>query len=1338
MVGIAVRNPPNVAISPLVMLLPNITWSSALAHALARNLSGLICAICTIVAGARISMCDFTRQNKQLDRQPVFSSNKQNHRRYVLVPRSAFRADIFLSLLGLFSAPLVSSSASAPMFFVKNIGQTAPRIQYYVDAAELRAGFTTDSVIFQKHQDQIRVTFVDSNPDVQIEGSDQMSGSAHFFTSGFSTPRAASASLYRTLLYRDLYPGIDLNYSASGATIKSEFVIRPGAKVETIRLRYPSDCRVSIDPEGDLLVRRGETLLQENAPSLYQDIAGRRVTVQGTFRLLEPTLVAFQAASYDLTQPLTIDPVVTYATYLGGSSFGAVTGIVADSSGNLYATGWTEALNFPIVGAAQAANGGGVDAFVVKFNAQGNNVLYATYIGGSGDDRGAGIAVDSSGNAYVTGATESQNFPLVSAAQPTIKGTTDAFVLKLNPIGNQLIYSTYLGGSGWDAGVSIAVDSSGTAYVAGNTQSADFPLLKPVQATLGGGTDAFVTALSAGGAITFSTFLGGASDDIASSIATDSNANIYITGGTYSSNFPTVGAIQGANAGGEDVFITKLKSGGGSLIYSTYLGGNGTASGPVEQGASIAADASGNAYVAGVTNSANFPTTPGVLQPAMTGVENAFIAKLSPTGSALVYSTYLGGSSRDVANAIAVAPSGTVWVAGFTSSLDFPLVSPLQSTFGGMMDAFVAQINGGATALSFSTFFGGSRADIATSLALDAGGDVFVGGQTNSIDLPLTAPYGPSNNAGATGWLMKFGSSVSKLTLTPTLSPASGTYSSSQTVTISTTTSGASIRYTVNGATPSETVGTVYSGPITVSSTTTINAIAYAAGQTDSSITSATYTIQLATVTKAANASVVYSASSQNVTLTATVTTSGGAVNSGAVAFTMLQGTTQIGSPVTSGTVTTGTASASYVLPAGTAAGSYTIQAVYNAGAGFAASSDSTHTLTVGPAQAATPTFSPAGGTYSSAQSVTISTTTSGASIRYTTDGSTPTSSSTVYSSPITVSATTTLKTYASASGMTDSSVASATYSWAASAPTVAPVGVSPASGSGLTQAFKFTFTDTSGYADLNVLDVLVSTFMNGQTACYFALAPTGATSGYLYLVDDAGDGGYAPGSPMPLPSNSNVSNSQCTVNGTGSSISASGNTLTLTLSITFNPLFGGNKAFYMAARSKTQNSGWQALGTWNVPGAAAVGPAVGGVSPAKSTSSGQTYTFTFTDTKGFSDLLVVDILTNSFLNGVSACYIAYVPTTPTNGYLYLVDDAGDGGYVGPPVGLSSGSVLQNSQCAINTAASSASASGNTLTLNLALTFTAGFSGNQVFFLAARNKSTGNSGWQAAGSVIVP
>ncbi|HEY1754004.1 MAG TPA: hypothetical protein VGG72_01315 [Bryobacteraceae bacterium] len=316
----------------------------------------------------------------------------------------------------------------------------------------------------------------------------------------------------------------------------------------------------------------------------------------------------------------------------------------------------------------------------------------------------------------------------------------------------------------------------------------------------------------------------------------------------------------------------------------------------------------------------------------------------------------------------------------------------------------------------------------------------------------------------------------------------------------------------------------------------------------------------------------------------------------------------------------------------------------------------------------------------------------------------------------------------------------SATWSFTTAAtPSIAPTALTPATGSGFTQTFTFNFTDPAGYMDLAVLDVLINNYLDGIGACYLALVPASSTSGYLYLVDNAGDGGYVTGTPLSLPSSGSLANSQCTINGAGSSVSASGNTLILTLNITFASAFAGDRIFYTAARSATQNSGWQALGTWNVPAASVVGPGVGGVTPGRSVSKGQNYTFTFTDSTGFAGLAVLDILTNSFLDGIDACYIAYVPTSATNGYVYLVDNAGDGGYAaGSPISLSSGGTLSNSQCTINTAGSSASASGDSLNLDLALTFSSSFTGNQVFYLASRNSTTGNSGWQPAGSVTVP
>jgi uncharacterized repeat protein (TIGR01451 family) len=297
--------------------------------------------------------------------------------------------------------------------------------------------------------------------------------------------------------------------------------------------------------------------------------------------------------------------------------------------------------------------------------------------------------------------------------------------------------------------------------------------------------------------------------------------------------------------------------------------------------------------------------------------------------------------------------------------------------------------------------------------------------------------------------------------------------------------------------------------------------------------------------------------------------------------------------------------------------------------------------------------------------------------------------------------------------------------------------GVSPGSGSGMSQTFTFTFSDSAGWQNLGVQDILINSALDGRHACYIAYVPSGATTGSLYLIDDAGDAG-GPYTGMVLPSSQTASNSQCTINGTGSSASGSGNTLTLTLGITFNSSFAGNKIFYLAsADTDTGNSGWQTPGTWTVPGPPPTGPAVGGVSPARSNTLSQTYTFTFTDTNGWQDLAVLNVLINSAIDGRHACYLAYVPSGANAGSLFLVDDPGDSG--GPFTGfiLPGSGTAQNSQCTVGGAGSSVTATGNTLTLTLPITFTAGFAGNQVFFLAARS-NTVSSDWQAVGSVTVP
>ncbi len=681
-----------------------------------------------------------------------------------------------ISLVLLAAAPAFSQQrfaqpqrgeGSLPAFFIPNLGQTDPSVRFMVDTPELRAGFTATAAIFQLDGFTLRAHFANANAHPVVEGVERLSAQANFLIGDRPQDWHTKLPVYQKILYRDLYPGIDMSYGGAGHRIKSEFLVAPGADPTQIRLDY-SGASLSIAANGDLLIHMGDdgglgdddgnAEAREAAPVIYQEIAtGGRVEIRGRYLLLDAHTVGFEIAAYDRWRPLIIDPVLSYATYLGGSGMGAVTGVAVDSSGDLYATGWTESLNFQIAGPIQASNAGGVDAFVAKLTPAGSGLVYATYIGGRGDDRGQAIAVDGAGQAYVTGSTASNNFPLAAAIQPSFGGGRDAFALKLNALGSMLLYSTYLGGVNTDTGNAIAVDSSGNAYIAGDTLSANFPVRGAEQSALAGSQNVFVTKLSSAGGVVFSTFLGGSMVDHAGGIALDSGHNVYVAGGTTSTNFPVVGAIQAVNGGYQDAFLTKLNSAGSAIVYSTYLGGSGGETGTPEQANAVAVDASGSAYIAGATNSVNFPVTAGAFQTSYNAVEAAFAAKVNPAGNALVYSTYLGGSGFNWANGLAVAADLSVYVAGYTSSFDFPTAAPVQASFNGLYDAFVSVFNAAGNGLSFSTYYGGSGSDEANAIAVDSSGNMYLGGQTSSIDLTLLDPVQSTNIGYALGWLARLG-----------------------------------------------------------------------------------------------------------------------------------------------------------------------------------------------------------------------------------------------------------------------------------------------------------------------------------------------------------------------------------------------------------------------------------------------------------------------------------------------------------------------------------------------------------------------------------------------------
>ncbi|MBI2987758.1 MAG: SBBP repeat-containing protein [Deltaproteobacteria bacterium] len=413
-------------------------------------------------------------------------------------------------------------------------------------------------------------------------------------------------------------------------------------------------------------------------------------------------------------------------------------------------TGLTSSTNFPTVNPYQDNFAGGStpdafgDAFVTKLDPTGS-VVYSTYLGGRDNEDASGIAVDASGNSYVTGSSTSTNFPTTEGAfQRAKSGPYDVFVTKLNSQGNGLVYSTYLGGTGPETGFGISVDCSGNAHITGWTYSTDFPTQNAFQPQHGGGPqddirDAFMTKMSSDGkSLVYSTYLGGNGVDVGWDITADCTGNAYVTGETWSSNFPTTaGAFQTAFGGGiGDAFVTKL-SPAGSVVYSTYVGGSG-----YEGGIGIAVDFNGNVYVTGSTPSPDFPTTAGSFQTVLRGTNDVFVVKLNPQGNALVYSTYVGGSGFEAGRGIAVDSSGAAYVAGITNSTDFPTRNPIQATNGGGVDTFVMKLNPSGNALVYSTYLGGSGGyEPEAKIGLDSCGNAYVAGITDSTDFPTANPF---------------------------------------------------------------------------------------------------------------------------------------------------------------------------------------------------------------------------------------------------------------------------------------------------------------------------------------------------------------------------------------------------------------------------------------------------------------------------------------------------------------------------------------------------------------------------------------------------------------------
>jgi hypothetical protein len=521
-----------------------------------------------------------------------------------------------------------------PLSFIPNEGQTDEAVRYYAQGAGYGFFFTKEGARLSFADGEggghaLDLSFLGANPDATLEARKRLSGEVNYLQGDDPAKWQKGLPTHGELLYGGLWPGIDMAVRGEGGNLKYEFHLKPGSSVEDVRLAYRGAEGLSVGAGGELLVQTSQGVLKDAAPVSYQLIGGERVPVESRYQLQGDGGYGFAVGAYDPRYPLVIDPGLDYSTFLGGADFDQGWGI-AVRDGRAYVTGFTNSTDYPTTtGAFDTSLNSPDDAFVTKLNASGSRLVYSTYLGGTNRDLGFDIAVDGMSRAHVTGRTSSTDFPTTTGAFDTtfnfgINGV-DAFVTKLNASGSALAYSTFLGGTDGDQGLGIAVDGSGGAYVTGTTQSTDFPTTAGAFDRIynGGFRDAFVTKLNASGsALAYSTFLGGADQDEGLGMAVDGSGRAYVTGFTFSTDYPTTTSAFDRTPNGEsDAFVTKLNASGSALAYSTFLGGTS-----FDQGLAIAVR-DGRTYVTGVTFSTGFPTTTGAFDTTLGGID-AFVTKL--------------------------------------------------------------------------------------------------------------------------------------------------------------------------------------------------------------------------------------------------------------------------------------------------------------------------------------------------------------------------------------------------------------------------------------------------------------------------------------------------------------------------------------------------------------------------------------------------------------------------------------------------------------------------------------------------------------------------------------
>jgi hypothetical protein len=721
--------------------------------------------------------------------------------------KNFYKANVFVFLLILFffqkslfpekvqaqslkQPQVIRALYNQPFHFIENKGQVDKEVKFYLRQGGGRVYFTNNKFIYQfihiKEEDRqklrremkfekayekiskkgkekadtkvkvynILAEFVGANPSPKMEGQNKKITKYSYFKGNDPDKWIRGAPAFGRIVYRELYPRVDLVVYGRKESLKYEYKVKPRGKVESLGLKYENVKKIKINKKGQLEIETAIGVLIEDVPACYQEINGKKVKVDAQYAIDKDNIVRLKIGKYQKDKELIIDPTLEYSTLIGGSGWEWPRGITIDDTHNAYITGFTDSDDFPITPDAYDTNFNNInDVFITKLNSTGTELLYSTFLGGGDLDRSYGIAIDKNDNVYVTGETVSNDFPTTPGAYDTSFNSydsaySDAFITKINSDGTNLIYSSYIGGSNGDTGRGIDIDGDGNTYITGYTDSHDFPVTPNAYDTSASGVhDVFVTKFNSNGNdIIYSTFISGNGDDKAYRIVIDDSRYAYITGRTTSDNFPTTSdAYDRSLNGNSDLFAAKINSTGTNLIYSTYLGGNSW-----EFASGIAVDKNDNVYVTGETGSNDFPTTPGAYDTNFNGGRDIIVTKINSNGTQLLYSTYLGGSKDDgcfAEDGIAIDSNGNAYITGYTASNDFPSTPDAFDTsfnegiypdYEYDYDAFLTILNTLGNNILYSTFLGTRKTDVSYAITLDNKRNVYITGETNSNNFPTT------------------------------------------------------------------------------------------------------------------------------------------------------------------------------------------------------------------------------------------------------------------------------------------------------------------------------------------------------------------------------------------------------------------------------------------------------------------------------------------------------------------------------------------------------------------------------------------------------------------------